>query len=1197
MGDSRGKPERERLPVVGVGASAGGIDALQRLFRGFEPDCGIAFVVVVHLAPQHRSILPEVLARASRMPVRVIEDGMTLEANLVHVIPPNATLTVKSGRLVLTTPPEGRVLRTPVDAFLISLAPEQGEDAAGVILSGTGSDGTQGLRAIKEHGGLTVGQADGEYDGMMRSAVNAGMVDFVLPVEAIPAKLNDYFHHLTSVSRLKGPDRVRQLAADQLAQICARLRTRTGHDFSDYKDRTVLRRVQRRMQVLQIDDVSQFIERLEKDPAQVDLLFQDMLIGVTNFFRDPDAFAALERIVPQLFEGKGAADAVRVWVPGCATGEEAYSIAMLLREHARNSVAVPKIQVFATDIDAQALETARSGRYPPSITRDVRPELLERYFLREEGSFRVISDLREICLFTPHNLLRDAPFSRLDLLSCRNLLIYLNQDLQDRVIPLFHYALRENGYLFLGTSENVTRHGALFDVVDKVQRLFRRRPQIARRLPDFPLTLPDAARSLARPRASAAVLASALQTVAHRRLLERYAPPYVVVTAEGSVLHASARTGRFLELPPGAPDIGIFSLARRGLRLELRAALHRAMTARQVATQKNVVVGTNGGQQTIDLYVEPLRLDGAAEPLYMIVFKEIGGVRPVPEEEEVRDVAEIESANLLQLEAELRATKDRLQTTTEQLESSNEALKSSNEELSSMNEELQSTIEELETSGEELQSINEELQTVNTELNIRVDELSRAHSDLQNLLDSTQIATVFLDRDMRVKGFTPAAKDLFHLVESDAGRPIGHVRARFSPDSITEDAERVLSTLTTVERQVHGSGANAGLLYVMRILPYRTVGNVVSGVVITFVDVTRVAAAEARVAELAHDLRNRVENLQTLLDIVPVGIFIMDDRASDEMLVNRRGAQLIGEPEDQRGPWPLSARLRLRVDGQDVPDAENPMQRAARSGAPVGGVEAALLRSDGSTTDVVVSATPLFDDAGQARGAIGAVVDISDITAHKATEARDLMLRRELQHRVKNVLATVGALAARMLKETPVPGEFTAGFLDRLAAMGRMHDLLSQRDWRGTDMRELVLATLAPYGGAARYDGALDGAALTLLPAPSATLGAILHELATNAAKYGALSVPDGKVSVTWRVVHDAAGQLVVLEWRESGGPPAQAPAAEGFGISFVRRSVAYELGGTFEAEFLKVGLHATLSFPLEGEGASEENAMKEAEA
>ncbi|MGE0577733.1 chemotaxis protein CheB [Reyranella sp.] len=1170
------------VPVVGIGASAGGIGALEAMLPLLTPDAGVAYVVVQHLDPNHESVLAALLAKVARIPVVEIKDQAPIEPDHVYIIPPNASLAISDSRLQVAPPIAQRGQRTPIDGFFASLAESKGENAAGIILSGTGSDGTIGLRAIKEHGGLTVAQDDAEYDGMMRSAVRSGMVDFVLPIEAIPAKIYDYFHHLTQIDGRKGPDGVRAEATNHLAQICALLRTRTGHDFSGYKDKTVARRVQRRMQVLQIGEVPDFIERLRKEPKELDALLQDLLIGVTNFFRDPEAFAALEReVIPALFEGKGPDDTVRVWVPGCSTGEEAYSIAILLREHVSKVQSAPKLQIFASDIDEQSLEIARTGRFPSTISKDVPPARLERYFVREDGTYRIASDLREICLFSAHNLLRDAPFSKLDLISCRNLLIYLTPELQNRLIPLFHYALNDPGYLFLGTSENVTRHSRLFATVDKAHRIFRRRPQIERRLPEFPLTAPDGGGRKAAAAPRAAVDHEPLQSLAERQLLDRYAPAYVVINSDGELLHGSARTGKYLELPPGAPRMDIFSMARPGLRPDLRAGVHKAVNTRQVALQKNVTVGTNGGRQTIDLVVHPIRPGAAQESLYMVVFQDIGGIRPTAETETVESAEDLENANLRQLEAELRATRERLQTTTEELESSNEELKSGNEELSSMNEELQSANEELETSKEELQSINEELQTVNSELNARVEELSRANSDIANLLESTQIATVFLDRNLAVKSFTPAAKDVFRLVESDTGRPITHVRARFDSDTVQEDAERVMRTLSTIERQVE-SNYN-GARYVMRMMPYRSVDNVIGGVVITFVDVTRITAAEARISELTHDLRSRVQSLETLLNLLPVGILIIGDNRTEQVRINRYGASLIGEGggSEAGGPRLLTGSLRLFQGERELAESEQPLYRAARSGEAVSGFEGQILRADGSRADVLISATALLGESGEVSGGIAAILDISE---RRAAEARQQILLYELQHRVKNIITTIGALATRMLKESPSLEAFTTAFLGRLRAMADTHELLSRGNWTGARLRALIEAALGPELGRGNPAVGLNGDDLLLAPGTASTLGLVLYELATNAQKYGSPSGSGGRVDISWNIdVSDKDKAKVVLVWAEIGGPPLASPIKEGFGTGFVKRTVEYELDGTAELQLGSDGLRWRIAFPFDG--------------
>jgi two-component system, chemotaxis family, CheB/CheR fusion protein len=1158
------------FPVIGIGGSAGAVSALKTFFATVRPDTKFAFVVVQHLSPNQRSNLTEIIARETGLRVETATDDRAIENGHAYVIPPNHLLTVERGRLHLGPYPAAD--RTAIDRLLISLAEDQGENAACIILSGTGSDGTVGLRAIKEHGGLTLAQAGAEYDGMLHSALTTGMVDFVLPVEEMSGALTEFF------DRRAGLRKELSEGAPQLSQVYALLRARTGHDFSGYKEKTVSRRVERRMQVLRIDDPGVFLDRLRREPREVDLLLQDLLIGVTSFFRDPPVFAAMENLViPALFEGKAERDTIRVWVPGCATGEEAYSIAMQLYDHQPEGRGAPKLQIFASDIDEHALEVARTGRYPASIAKDMEEKRLKRYFTREDGTYRVVSELREACLFSVHNVLRDAPFSKLDLLSCRNLLIYLSSDLQNRLIPLFHYALRDGGYLVLGTSENVSRHGRYFGTVDKAHRIFQRRPVAEKRLPEFPLTAPDPSRRNTARIVHLPTSDMTLQMVAERQMLDRYSPAFVIVNEEGELLHVSDHTGKYLEFPAGVPNNNIFSMARRGLRLEIRALLHRAMTAEQPVVRSNVNFESNGERQLIDVTVQPLRASGQ-QPVYLVVFKDIGDIAPLTESDAKPE--EFENATVAQLEAELRTTKERLQTTTEELESSNEELKSSNEELSSINEELQSANEELETSKEELQSINEELQTVNAELKNRVDELSRANSDIANLLESTQIATLFLNRDLAIKSFTPAAKDVFRLVESDAGRPLSHVRSRLRLDTVEEDAERVLRTLSTIEKQVDSEDGRTR--YIMRVLPYRTVDNVIGGVVITFIDVTRVTAAEARVTELTRDLRERVESLRTVLDLVPVGVFIAHDREAMQVQVNRYGARLLGLGDEAKGPRDVASMARMIVDGTEVPTEDQPLPRAARTGEPVASYEGRLVRPDGSAVDVMVAATPLFDEAGQTRGAIAAMVDI---TQRKGAEAAQAELLHELQHRVKNTLAIVSSLATRMQRSNSDAADFTTRFLERLRAMAAVHELLSAENWQRVNLRDIAATATDAYDGADKHNITIRGPDVTLDGDTAATLSMALHELATNAAKYGALSVSEGHVELMWHIDMTNGGRWLTIAWRERNGPHITAPPVEGFGTGFVRRSVAHELGGTVELAYEPEGLSGTIIFPLDDRG------------
>src|SRR5215831_18794298 len=818
------------LPIVGIGASAGGVEALEQFFRSVPSDNGLAFVIVTHLPPDRESMLAEILGRATWMPVVEARDGEQVAAEHVYVLPPSAILTIRDGQLQLRrTGPSDRE-RLPIDVFFTSLAEDQSEHAIGVVLSGGGHDGTLGLKAIKENGGLTIAQGSNmtrpRFAEMPSSAVAAGIVDLELPVETIAERIIDYVRNW-GVFETEAPQ-------DALVTILTLLRTRTGHDFREYKERTFQRRVQRRMQVVQTTRIADYAAKLQKEPDEVNALFRDLLIGVTDFFRDAAAFEALEKLViPKIFEDKGADDEVRVWVAGCASGEEAYSIAILLREHLERSLSPPKVHVFATDIDEIAMGVARAARYPASVVKEVSPERLRRFFVHEAGTYRVVKELRDMCIFSAHSVIRDPPFSRLDLISCRNLLIYLKPSLQAQIIPLFHYALRPSGYLFLGSSENVSRHSELFVTLDRKNRIFRRRDLVAR--PPLPLHqfLPQMRREAAGPEENNGGLLQRSDTLrrAANTIVEHFAPTFVIVDETGQTLYFSSGTGKYLQPAAGPPNRDIVAMARSGLRADLRSALHRAKETGQRVIRDRIQVQINGGIQMVSLAVEPI-IEGK-ETAYGIVFTDRG---PTSAHDETARIErqEGQDTTVQLIEKELQETKERLQSTIEELETANEEFRSSNEELLSVNEELQSTNEELETSKEELQSVNEELQTVNHELSSKIDELDRANSDLNNLFQSTQIATIFLDRNLEIRGFTPAVTKLFNLIVNDRGRPLTDLVSRIDYADLEDDMRRVCSGGEIVERSVSVTGGKDH--YLARVLPYRSGRNAIDGVLLTFVD-------------------------------------------------------------------------------------------------------------------------------------------------------------------------------------------------------------------------------------------------------------------------------------------------------------------------------------------------------------------------
>jgi two-component system CheB/CheR fusion protein len=850
-----------RFPIVGVGASAGGVEALEYLFKAMPADPSMAFVVITHLAPKRESMLPEILARDTRMPVLVAEHDQLVRADHIYVTPADSVLQIEKGRLRVRAIADGRE-RTPIDSFFASLAEDQAEYAIGIVLSGAGSDGTLGIKAIKEHGGLTFAQATDHsgprHSSMPESAIASGLVDLAVPVESMPEKLIAYMRNFDILD--KELERDEQADATRRA-ICAILLEQTGHDFNGYKTRTFYRRIERRMQVLQIPSLAAYADRLRQDAGEVNTLFRDLLIGVTNFFRDAKAFEALEQLVmPRLFEGKGAADTIRVWVPGCATGEEVYSLAIMLRERAEQSHWRAKVQLFATDIDDAALAVARSGRYPDTLLQGVSKERLERFFTSEGTSYVINKPIRDMCVFSSHSVVRDPPFSRMDLISCRNLLIYLNSQLQSYVIPVFHYALKPDGFLFLGTSENISQHGDLFTSLDKQNRVFQRREDGAA-IPHLVVFRRHGVAGGGLPEIKERTGRSLRQSV-EARVLERYAPVHVVVTREGDIINYSAGTGKYLEAPPGRPNRALMAMARKGLRLALRSALHEAMQSRRSAVRDDVELEGGDGNEFVRITVEPLG-DDDNESLYLIVFGDLRAPAAQGTSPAKHHKGKIRDPNLEQLEGELRDTRERLQSMAEEYETAIEELKSGNEEMVSVNEELQSTNEELETSKEELQSVNEELQTVNHELMVKIDELDRANSDLRNLYESTQIATVFLDRDMIIRSFTAAVTHIFSLIPTDRGRPLTDIAHHLDYAELPQDIQQVFATRQPIERRVNRRDGAAH--YIMRALPYWTGSNRIEGATVTFSDVTSLAQAEEQLRVMVAELNHRVKNMLTVI--------------------------------------------------------------------------------------------------------------------------------------------------------------------------------------------------------------------------------------------------------------------------------------------------------------------------------------------
>jgi two-component system, chemotaxis family, CheB/CheR fusion protein len=1037
MNDARDAASREaeQIPpkpvIVGIGASAGGIHALQAFFESLPGDTGAAYVVIVHLDPAVRSELPAILAARTSMPVSQVVKAEDLQADHVYVIPPDRRLRLTDHEISTAEFDEPRGRRAPIDLFFRSLAEQHGDGFA-IILSGAGADGAIGVKDVKEAGGIILVQdpAEAEYPSMPRSAIATGIADLVLPVRELAGRLVRLIRSKYSTAL----DDEQEVDEELLRRLLAHVRVRTGHDFSKYKRSTVLRRIMRRMQVTRTDDLKDYYDFLRENGEEAQALLGDLLISVTTFFRDADAFEALKtHVIPHLFDAKSVGDTVRIWVPGCATGEEAYSIAIIVLEEAARHDIRPAVQVFGSDLDTRALALAREGLYPAAIEADVSEERLRRFFVHEGDHYRVRRELRDIVLFAAHSVLKDPPFSRIDLISCRNLLIYLDRELQQQVCSTFHYALNPGGWLVVGSSETADNPPGLFVTLDRKSRIY----QSSASASDKPRLLPrllgglgthEAYVAPGRPLTPSAALNEA---AIHRQAIEQVAPPSVLVDNAHRVVHLSEHAGRFLQ-PSGGPMSGdVVDLARPELRFELRSALHRAFELGQSTLSLPILIRFNGAPHRVHFQVRPALEDNEARPRHALVLFIEG--EAVEQDAVVPDQRAASDETVRRLSEELQLTQARLRTTREESEAANEELRAANEELQSINEEYRSTSEEFETSKEELQSINEELQTVNSELKLKLEAVSRAHSDLQNLMAATDFGTLFLDAGLRIKRFTKPVTEIFRVTPSDEGRPVTDFAHQLVYDDLVKDAETVLTHLSPIRREVR---SRDNRWYDVRLRPYRTVDDKIDGVVITFVD----------------------------------------------------------------------------------------------------------------TSD------------------------------RKAWEERQQLLLGELSHRIKNTLAVVQSIAHQTQRHSTSPQDFIARFDGRLRALGSAHTLLVESDWHGADLGALARDQLAPYASDNPDRVRIEGEQV-ILPADLATpFGLVLHELATNAAKYGALSRPGGSVNLRWSVETRNNQRMMTVSWTERGGPPVQRPAASGFGGTLIEKSVP---SATVRREFRPDGMVCKMEIPL----------------
>jgi len=1088
--DIHTRPAREQadaLTVVGVGASAGGVQALQEFFNDVPRNTGLAFVVVLHLSPDYESHLADVLRTISRIPVEQINGPVRVEPDHVYVIPPSKHLIMIGGMLHLQDieQPQGR--RIAIDRFFRTLADTHGPQSVGVVLSGMGEDGALGLKQLKEVGGLTVAQEPGEaeYDAMPRHAINTGLIDYVLPARAIVEQIILY---RDASARMRLPAEAAPSpeqredspeAEAALIRILRRVHDLTGHDFAHYKRATILRRIGRRLQVHNLEDLPAYLAFLQRHPAEGNDLLSDLLISVTQFFRDREVWEALERdVIPQIFRGKGPEDEIRAWVCGCATGEEAYSLAILLLEHASQMERPPRIQIFATDMDADAIARARDGSYPETITADVTPERLRGWFYQDGGRYRIRKEVRETVLFALHDVLKDTPFSRLDLITCRNLLIYLNRSAQERVFETFHFSIRPEGYLQLGASEAVDGSSILFATADKIHRIYVRR-SLARPVTIIPPTpgrlLPIQAQTLqAATPATVPVRERAVFAVElHRDLLEMYAPPSILVDEDYLIIHLSNSAGQFLRFLGGEPTTNLLRVVHPELRLDVSTALYTAAAEGRDQTRvAQFIPETNGIARKVTITVRPVREPAGARGYFLVLFEEMpqvaeesGGTgEPAPKNVKTTypDIAR-------QLEQEIIRLQGQLRSSVEQYEASIEELRASNEELQAMNEEMRSATEELETSKEELQSVNEELSTVNQELKNRIVEVSHINADLHNLLASTDIATVFLDRELRIKRYTPSAETLFNVIPSDTGRPLAHMTHRLDYPNMIEDAAAVLLRLMPVEREVRSS---EGRYMMARILPYRTLEDRIEGIVLTFFEITeRKRSEEARreseerfrllvsgAADYAMFMMDKESRItfwspgaerifgwteQETLGQPPDMIFTPEDRAAGQPEHELSQALTDGSAPDQR--WHMrkdGSRLwvdgvLMRVDGENgvlrgfakiARDATEQQQAREELRQAHDDLEQRVTERTASLSDALSALEEALEKRGQAESARHEMLGL----LAGAEEEERRRLSRELHDQTGQHLTGL-MLGLDALRALQTPGSDAAGLAERLS--------------------------------------------------------------------------------------------------------------------------------------------------------------------
>ncbi|MEZ5788177.1 MAG: CheR family methyltransferase [Xanthobacteraceae bacterium] len=1150
--------------IVAIGASAGGLEALELFFDAMGADSGAAFVVIQHLSPDFPSVMDELLARHTSMRIRAAKAGLVVEPNVIYLRPAQQTLIIRDGVLLLTREDTKSHLNFPIDAFLKSLALDQRDKAIAVVLSGTGTDGTLGAAAIRDAGGVVLAQepSSARFDSMPRALIERNLANASAPPRLLPRYVERVLNAQSLPTAEETADEPSSINPER--RILQLLQRRCGSDFGYYKKSTVGRRIRRRAEMAHINDLATYVVKLEREPDEIDRLSKDLLIGVTAFFRDPEAFSVLsDKVLPKVMASMTSRRQVRVWVPGCATGEEAYSIAILLSEYARNHHLDLNVKIFATDIYRPALEKAGRGVYDTTAVRAaLNADLAERYFEVNGEVSQVRPHLRRLVVFSAHNLLKDPPFTRMDLVSCRNLLIYFDEVAQRMALMLFHFSLDRNGFLFLGPSETVSELSDEFGVIDQYWRIFRKVRDV--RLRESLRVLPSASmRGEAgpveheeHPSSPAFRTTIATRTAPVRRglakaydaILDRYAPASVLVSREGTILHVFGDAHKYMTFKEGRFSPQITTAAVEELRHTISTGLER-MRGRNTAPFARRVQCRLGREVEKIFKVTVERLDGADwqdESFCLVTFAELteakrGGSAG---KEKIESVGKIElyQERIRDLENELRVTEESLQTTIEEMETTNEELQATNEELMSANEELQST-------NEELNSVNEELLTVSAEHQRKIDELVEVTMDMNHLLKSTDIGVLYLDRDLRVRRLTSAIAKTFNLLEQDIGRPIEHITARFHQPGLLEDIREVLRGAAPCEHEIKVGEQ----VFLLRILPYQF-GGEVAGVVLTIIEITARKHAENR--------------LRTIVQTAVDAIVVIDDTGiiqsfnpsaerifgySNEEAIGQNVSILMSEPEKSAHDDYIQTYLRTGVG------------KVINTGREVEG-----RKKDGTIIQVDLALTEWSLEGRRYFTGI-----MRDISARKEREQHIRLIMRELSHRTKNVLAVVQAMAWQTARTTDDAHEFKERLSQRVEGLSRSIDLLVRHQWEGVTIEELVRDQLAPFLDEACNRLELNGPLLILEPNGAQDLGLVLHELATNASKYGALSAPTGRIIVGWGIANggDNAEPMFHMRWNEEGGPPVEPPKQTGFGGTVIRDVMAKTHRATIDVDFAPEGL------------------------